>query len=409
MASESFHGLVLVLGQAGAVSGGDVHALRLAEYWRKSDPSVVIVGSPDLAGFIGEHEQDLLIPLATPLDSRMRSSSVALAIGVVWRGLRALGYLRRATIVVAGSHLIFDVLPGAIASTAFRKPVAAFVYHVIGDMNRPRSLRTRLAVALELFSLMLLRRIDATIFVDNAQARASLIRRGFQGDALQTTGQAYDPDFEIEDPHPLEPGRLIFVGRLVERKGIWDVVELGRRLEKCGSPLQIDVVGDGPIREEVVRVIDSEGIRNIHLHGFVDERTKWELLSRSTLFLAPSREEGWGIAVGEALLAGLPVVALDLPAYDHFPHQLIRAHSDGSNFVDLAMSTATDAVGLATLIEISRAGRHGLASWASILGNDVHVLNGLGETKARPGDRNYLSKRFFGRSAVSDMAASPES
>ena len=56
----------------------------------------------------------------------------------------------------------------------------------------------------------------------------------------------------------------------------------------------------------------------------MSEEEKWTVLRRARLAVAPSYEEGWGIAVGEALFAGTPVVSYDLPAYAHFGEILIK-------------------------------------------------------------------------------------
>ena len=54
--------------------------------------------------------------------------------------------------------------------------------------------------------------------------------------------------------------------------------------------------------------------------GFVSEELKRRLLGESTLLLAPSYEEGWGISIAEALATELPVVGYRLPELDElFP------------------------------------------------------------------------------------------
>ena len=124
MASTELHGVVLVLGPAGALSGGDVHALRLAQLWYETQPTVRIVGPPNLAGYLEQGRGALLIPLTTPFDKHMRTNTVALALGFLWRGIRAVSHVRRAGVIIAGSHLIFDVLPAAVAHALFGRPVA---------------------------------------------------------------------------------------------------------------------------------------------------------------------------------------------------------------------------------------------------------------------------------------------
>ncbi len=385
------HLVVLVLGQAGAVSGGDVHAFRLAEGLFEEGSSVTLVGSADLPRFVSPALRSTVVSIATPFDLKMRSSSLALTAGLLWRGAKAIRYCWRASLIVASSHLIFDTAPAALAHFLIRKPVVTYVYHLIGDMGRPSSIGTVLAKALEWISLGLLKMTRANIFVDNENARASLIRRGFHADRLHDTRNAYDPHLAVPEPSPIDPGRLLFIGRLVEQKGIWDIIELGRRLKAVGLDLQIDVVGDGPLREQVTETVEKEQLTNVLILGFVDEETKWRLLSTSRLFLAPSREEGWGIAVGEALLAGLPVVALELPAYDHFPVEFPRAAADGSDFVETAFSIATDEPQLKALAEVVQRGRNNLPRWKNIIAEDLLVIRAIEEDKD-----SYASVRHRG-------------
>lgn len=377
MSPNDPHPVVLVLGQAGAVSGGDVHAFRLAEGWFREGMSVTLLGSPDLPRFVTPASQSIVVSIPTPFDSSMRTRPLAFVAGVLWRGLKVLKYCRHASLVVAGSHLIFDTAPAAVAHFLMGKPVVTYVYHVIGDMGRSSSLRSVLAGLLERVSLGLLKITRAHVFVDNEQARASLLSRGFHAHRLHDTGNAYDPHCLVPEPAPTDPGRLLFLGRLVEQKGVWEIIELGRRLKAAGSDLQIDVVGDGPLREQVTETVEKEQLVNVHMLGFVDEETKWRLFSTSRLFLAPSREEGWGIAVGEALLAGLPVVALDLPAYSHFAVTFPRTAADGSDFVEAAFEIATDEQRLQDLAEDVQRERSNLPCWEDVIASDLLVMRAI--------------------------------
>ena len=53
----------------------------------------------------------------------------------------------------------------------------------------------------------------------------------------------------------------------------------------------------------------------VTLIGLVSEEEKFRLFKASRVFLMPSRQESWGIVIGEALACSVPVVAYDLPAY----------------------------------------------------------------------------------------------
>ena len=379
--------VVLVLGQAGAVSGGDMHAFRLAEAWHGSGADVKLIGSPDLPDFLRRGSRSIAVTLTTPFDRRMSRSGGWLTIGLAARGIKAIRHCRGASIVVAGSHLIFDVGTAVAAHLFMRKPVATYVYHVIGDMDRPPTTRTRIANWLEGLSFRLLKRIGAVVFVDNDDAWVSLVRRGFSPDKLHRTGNAYDPDFSVPSHAPVFPGRLLFIGRLVEQKGVWDVIDLGRRLKRAGSSLHIDLVGEGPLREHLDAVVEREDLQNVHILGLIDEQEKWRLLTTSVLFLAPSREEGWGIAVGEALLAGVPVIARDLPAYGHFPSHVVRVVQDGSDFVDAALALTEDPREIAEMTERTRLVHDELPRWEAIISDEIAVLRTLERSNWSRDDR----------------------
>jgi glycosyltransferase involved in cell wall biosynthesis len=81
------------------------------------------------------------------------------------------------------------------------------------------------------------------------------------------------------------------------------------------------MIGDGPERERGIQLTTRLGLADaIDWRGFVPEEEKARLLSESRVFVAPSYEEGWGIAVCEALASDLPVVAYRLPVLDElFP------------------------------------------------------------------------------------------
>ncbi len=126
--------------------------------------------------------------------------------------------------------------------------------------------------------------------------------------------------------HPL-PGverdvtRIIFVGRLVEKKGVRYLLEAFSRLRPHHPTAQLAIVGDGPLREELVNLSDKLDI-SAHVE-FLGARPQAELpalYSRAAVAVVPSvvdalgDQEGLGLVTIEALGCGCAVVASDLPA-----------------------------------------------------------------------------------------------
>jgi glycosyltransferase involved in cell wall biosynthesis len=161
----------------------------------------------------------------------------------------------------------------------------------------------------------LLRRATATIVLGPVVAQR-LTTEGFPGRVLVgLTGVDRSPL-----PARAETDRrLFFLSRVVPEKGVADaLVAFARVLERNGAVLEIR--GNGTVRDwRRVEVLGSElGVTDsLRLRGPVGtDREKWELLAGSWAFIAPSYMEHFGIAVREALSAGLPVVVYDLPPFE---------------------------------------------------------------------------------------------
>ncbi len=109
----------------------------------------------------------------------------------------------------------------------------------------------------------------------------------------------------------------VFLKRLNPGKGVYDLVEIWKKVVKNRPKAKLLVIGDGP--DEVVKKVKEEIVeagleKNIILHGpEYDFNKKFEMLKLSKVFVLPTYEENWAIVIAEAIAAGLPVVCYDLP------------------------------------------------------------------------------------------------
>jgi glycosyltransferase involved in cell wall biosynthesis len=94
---------------------------------------------------------------------------------------------------------------------------------------------------------------------------------------------------------------LLAVSRLTEQKGLDTLV---RVVPELPADVVVVVLGEGPLRAQLERTADPA---RVFLLGRVPDVSAW--LRRASVFVHPARWEGFGLAVLEAMLAGLPVVA----------------------------------------------------------------------------------------------------
>jgi glycosyltransferase involved in cell wall biosynthesis len=119
---------------------------------------------------------------------------------------------------------------------------------------------------------------------------------------------------------PLQPSRdratLLFVGRLIERKGAAFAIEALAALVREGRPVRLVVVGEGPEGDALMLLADALGVSDrVEMTGALspaDVRVRYE---NGGIFVMPAvtdwkgEQEGFGMVIVEAMAYGLPVVA----------------------------------------------------------------------------------------------------
>jgi glycosyltransferase involved in cell wall biosynthesis len=126
--------------------------------------------------------------------------------------------------------------------------------------------------------------------------------------------------------------RLAAAGRLVAGKNLAVLIEAVARLREDGVEARLDVYGDGPEKEAMGALLFDRGLEDhVTLHG---HRADWvERATTADVFVNLSEVEGFCIVVAEAMLAGLPVVVVDVGG--------IRDYGDdGVNMLKLSSANA---------------------------------------------------------------------
>jgi glycosyltransferase involved in cell wall biosynthesis len=110
------------------------------------------------------------------------------------------------------------------------------------------------------------------------------------------------------------PVRLLFVGRLERAKGVERALHVVAQLIAGGTPVVLDLIGDGPARPEFEALIRDLGIDDhVRLHGWIPRPELAPFYGAAHIFLLPSTSsEGWPKVLGEAMAYGAVPVASDI-------------------------------------------------------------------------------------------------
>jgi len=109
-------------------------------------------------------------------------------------------------------------------------------------------------------------------------------------------------------PGSCEGNIVLFVGRLHERKGVDLLLSVFKEVLKEEEAI-LRIVGSGEKEKELIVQAERLGIlKNVEFLGYLPDSKMQKQYSEASIFVSPSRYEGFGIVLLEALASGLPLV-----------------------------------------------------------------------------------------------------
>ncbi len=107
----------------------------------------------------------------------------------------------------------------------------------------------------------------------------------------------------VVDERPI----ILYAAKFQRRKRPDDLLRAAAAVDP-DSPFHLAMIGTGEMDAELKSLAVALGLRNISFPGFVNQAALPEIYGASDVFVLPSEDEPWGLAVNEAMCAGLPVV-----------------------------------------------------------------------------------------------------
>lgn len=308
-------------------SGGDEHLVELSKRLLKAGRGIHILTTEGGADFLKVKGVNVEIQMLKILfDEVLYKSILGVAVSYsirVYKALLCSFYLPRSIdIICATSHFFPDVVTAAIMSKLCSKSkLIVYLHHLIPPpMERVRYhplLPSFLTWISQKLSLMIIKHYDFNIFT-YPHVKEQLTTMGFREEKIKCISNGLHLKYIQEIPPAKEGYDACFVGRISPLKGSLDLVSIWRYVCDKLPEARLVVIGHGmkSYLEKLKDDVKNKKLKdNVILLGFRSEQEKFSILKSSKVFISPSYEEGWGIAICEAMACGLPVVAYNLPAY----------------------------------------------------------------------------------------------
>ena len=123
------------------------------------------------------------------------------------------------------------------------------------------------------------------------------------------------------------PYNFVFTGSLSSRKRVDILINAIYDLNKIGHEVECNIIGDGNLKEYLIRLVKKLEIENIvNFHGELDD--PFSLLSEADTFVLPSLSEGTSRSSMEALFLGIPCILRDIDGNS----ELIKHGMNGALF-----------------------------------------------------------------------------
>lgn len=169
---------------------------------------------------------------------------------------------------------------------------------------------------------------------------------------------------------PRTPVTLFFCGQMIVRKGIDLLLDAFTQLLAAGYSARLLLVGREAELPQLLNALPKSVQQHIEYAGFQSPEALPYFFQQADIFVLPSRYDGWGVVVNQALGAGLPIVCSDSVGA---AHDLVEPSVNGDAFPANSTQALFEVLKsyLSNPASIQQAGRASLAKsqqWSPAVG-----------------------------------------
>ena len=291
--------------------------------------------------------------------------------------------LNSGDVVYSTTDIMPDIIPGYFLKKKHKEKIkwVVIVHHIVESYKtRPgKKWVNFISEKQQRFCIWLAKRYADKVLIESPLVYEWMQQKGWNMDKIAWTSNGVDVELINSVDTATTSYDACFLGRLNNSKGIMELPHIWQQVVKEVPNARLGIMGagtpemTGKLQDEVMKCGME---KNIDLLGFVDTLETYSIMKAARVFLFTSHEEGWGIAIAEAMACQLPVVAYDLPIYKYiFKEGMIECHF--KNIDEMAQETIN------LLIDEEKAQKLGIAGekyiksnyqWQNVADKELEIL-----------------------------------
>ena len=337
-------------GQHG-ITGGEKHFLEVVSVWKKNGVQFEVLTTPSGAELCRLYDLGPECRILRFDGSRLGAVGAYLLRAL--EGAVSAAAYRGNVCTYSATDILPDVVPAVAVKllSGGKSRMICFVAHLIPHfaVRQGPKLTNVVSYLAQRISLLLVSYASDKVLALNTELKQQLISMGFRNTRIVVDPMGIDRQ-KIDRAQPAADLSFdaCFVGRLHISKGIFDLIEIWKLVTMNRPRASLAILygaASKGILEEIRKRLEHYNLTDrVYIPGIVPSDYVYSVMKSSKVFVFPSHEEGWGIVICEAMAAGLPVVAYDLPVYAEFFTQGLTTVNlgDYESFADAILDLLSD-------------------------------------------------------------------
>jgi glycosyltransferase involved in cell wall biosynthesis len=218
--------------------------------------------------------------------------------------------------IIIGGHTDFTMMVSFIISQILKTPLILWSEGIASS-------NTILSKIIDPYTRYVIKNAEA-IIVPGTLSREMHIKLGSREDKIFIAPNIVDNDAFTNYYNTFSPNReeikhrlgikgrstILYMGRLIESKGINYLLIAYKMLKERLENINLVIVGDGPLREQLMDSCERDEIDGVIFPGWVQTIEQRSIYySIADVFILPTLNDVWGLVLNEAMLFGLPVIS----------------------------------------------------------------------------------------------------